>query len=167
MSFKLGAITMLISFVAVFITGDITSRVMTEQQPMKMAAAEAAYDTKANAPFSLLTIGTLDGSKAVFQIGIPSMLSFLSTGNFNGVVEGVNDLEREYDLKYGPGDYTPNIPLAYWSFRLMIGFGFRGFGRIGLGDQCSGAGREHEQSKHREILHHGRHGRRTPARVTE
>ena len=126
MSFKLGAITMLISFVAVFISGDITSRVMTEQQPMKMAAAEAAYETQANAPFSLLTIGTLDGSKSVFQIGIPSMLSFLSTGNFNGVVEGVNDLERKYELKYGPGDYTPNIPLAYWSFRLMIGFGFLG-----------------------------------------
>ena len=35
----------------------------------------------------------------------------------------VNDLEAAYDQKYGPGDYTPNIPLAYWSFRLMIGFG--------------------------------------------
>jgi cytochrome d ubiquinol oxidase subunit I len=125
-TFKLGAITMLVSFVLVFITGDITSRVMTEQQPMKMAAAEALYDTQANAPFSLLTIGTLDGSRSVFQIGVPSMLSFMSTGNFNGVVEGVNDLEAKYDAQYGPGDYTPNVPLAYWSFRLMIGFGFLG-----------------------------------------
>lgn len=25
--------------------------------------------------------------------------------------------------QYGPGDYRPNIPLAYWSFRWMIGFG--------------------------------------------
>ena len=125
-TFKLGAITMVISFVLVFITGDITSRVMTEQQPMKMAAAEALYNTQENAPFSLLTIGTLDGSRSVFQIGVPSMLSFMSTGNFNGVVEGVNDLEAKYDAQYGAGDYTPNIPLAYWSFRLMIGFGFLG-----------------------------------------
>jgi cytochrome d ubiquinol oxidase subunit I len=106
---------------------------MTEQQPMKMAAAEAAYETKSNAPFSLLTIGTLDGSKSVFQIGIPSMLSFMSTGNFDGVVEGVNDLEAQYDEQYGAGDYTPNIPLAYWSFRLMIGFGFLGVLFILLG----------------------------------
>jgi cytochrome d ubiquinol oxidase subunit I len=122
-TFKLGAITMLISFVLVAVSGDITARIMTEQQPMKMAAAEALYDTQANAPFSLLTIGTLDGSKAVFQLGIPSVLSFMSTGDFNGVVEGINDLESMYDEKYGAGDYTPNVPLAYWSFRLMIGFG--------------------------------------------
>jgi cytochrome d ubiquinol oxidase subunit I len=122
-TFKMGAITMLISFVLVSVSGDLTARIMTEQQPMKMAAAEALYDTQASAPFSLLTIGTLDGSKTVFQIGVPSMLSFMSTGNFDGVVEGVNDLEAKYDEQFGAGDYTPNIPLAYWSFRLMIGFG--------------------------------------------
>jgi cytochrome d ubiquinol oxidase subunit I len=123
---KLGLITMLVSIVFVSVSGDITARIMTEQQPMKMSAAEALYDTTESAPFSLLTIGTLDGSRSVFQIDIPSVLSFMSTGNFNGVVEGVNDLEAKYDKQFGPGDYTPNIPLAYWSFRLMIGFGFLG-----------------------------------------
>jgi cytochrome d ubiquinol oxidase subunit I len=122
-TFKLGGIIVLISFILVSVSGDLTARIMTEQQPMKMAAAEALYETQASAPFSLLTIGTLDGSKSVFQIGVPSVLSFMSTGDFNGVVEGVNDLEAKYDQQYGPGDYTPNIPLAYWSFRLMIGFG--------------------------------------------
>ena len=122
-TFKMGAITMLVSFILVGVSGDLTARVMTEQQPMKMAAAEALYNSQNNAPFSLLTIGTLDGSKSVFQIGVPSMLSFMSTGNFDGVVEGVNDLEAKYDKQFGAGDYTPNIPLAYWSFRLMIGFG--------------------------------------------
>ena len=120
---KMGLITIIISFVFVAFSGDYTSRVMVQQQPMKMAAAESLYETKANAPFSLFTIGTLDGSRPVFQIGLPSVLSFMSTGNFNGVVEGVNDLQKQYVAKYGPGDYKPNIPLAYWSFRLMIGFG--------------------------------------------
>lgn len=125
-TFKLGAITMVVSFILVGISGDLTARVMTDQQPMKMAAAEALYDSTANAPFSLFTLGTLDGSQSVFQIGLPSVLSFMSTGNFNGVVEGVNDLEAAYDKQYGAGNYTPNIPLAYWSFRLMMGFGFIG-----------------------------------------
>ena len=120
---KLGLITIIISFVLVAFSGDYTSRVMVQQQPMKMAAAEALYETKGNAPFSLFTLGTLDGSRPVFQIGLPSVLSFMSTGNFNGVVEGVNDIQKQYVAKYGPGDYKPNIPLAYWSFRLMIGFG--------------------------------------------
>ena len=123
---KLGLITMIISFIFVGISGDLTSRVMTQQQPMKMAAAEALYDTTSSAPFSLLTIGSLDGSRSVFQIDIPSVLSFLSTGDFKGVVEGVNDLQAKYESQYGPGSYKPNIPLAYWSFRLMIGFGFLG-----------------------------------------
>lgn len=123
---KLGLITMIISFIFIGVSGDLTSRVMTQQQPMKMAAAEALYDTTSSAPFSLLTIGSLDGSRAVFQIDIPSVLSFLSTGDFKGVVEGVNDLQTKYESQYGPGSYKPNIPLAYWSFRLMIGFGFLG-----------------------------------------
>ncbi len=140
-TFKLGAITMVVSFILVGISGDLTARVMTDQQPMKMAAAEALYDSTANAPFSLFTLGTLDGSKSVFQIGLPSVLSFMSTGNFNGVVEGVNDLEAAYDKQYGAGNYTPNIPLAYWSFRLMMGFGFIGifFALLGLWQMRKGA----------------------------
>ena len=97
---------------------------MTEQQPMKMAAAEALYETAQPASFSLFTIGTLDGTEEVFSIRIPYLLSFLATG----------DLERQgrghqrpagavRGSKFGPGDYTPNIPVTYWTFRCMIGAG--------------------------------------------
>lgn len=120
---KLGLVTLMISFLLVGVTGDWSARVMTEQQPMKMAAAEALYNTESGAPFSLFTVGTLNGSRSVFQIGIPKMLSFLSTGNLNGTVEGINDLQAKYVQQYGPGNYKPIIPLAYWGFRLMIGFG--------------------------------------------
>ena len=120
---KLGLITMTVAFLLILVSGDISSRVMTTQQPMKMAAAEALYSTQSGAPFSLLTVGTLDGSRPVFSLDLPSVLSLLSTGDTKGVVQGVNDLEAKYKIKYGPGNYTPNIPLAYWSFRLMIGFG--------------------------------------------
>ena len=120
---KLGLVTVIISFVLVSLTGDWSARIMTVQQPMKMAAAEALYETSDNAPFSLFTLGTLDGSRSIFQIGLPGMLSFMSTGDVNGTVEGINNLQAEYEKTYGKGDYTPNIPLAYWGFRLMIGFG--------------------------------------------
>ena len=41
----------------------------------------------------MFTIGTLDGSKEILSIRIPNLLSFLATGDFNGRVEGINDLQ--------------------------------------------------------------------------
>jgi cytochrome d ubiquinol oxidase subunit I len=35
------------------------------------------------------------------------LLSFMATGSFDGEVEGINDLQQQYEQKYGPGDYTP------------------------------------------------------------
>jgi len=120
---KLGVWTILVSGVLVFISGDMQARIMVQQQPMKMAAAEALYETTDHASFSLFTLGTLDGSRATFQIRVPELLSVMSTASPSGTVDGINDLQAEYAAKYGAGDYKPNIPVAYWSFRLMIGFG--------------------------------------------
>jgi cytochrome d ubiquinol oxidase subunit I len=120
---RIGAATLLAGALIVVISGDQMARLMTEQQPMKMAAAEALYEDSQPASFSLFTIGTLDGSEEVWSLRVPGLLSFLATGDFNGAVEGINDLQNRYEDLYGPGDYSPNIPVAYWTFRLMIGTG--------------------------------------------
>jgi cytochrome d ubiquinol oxidase subunit I len=120
---KAGAIMVLVSGLLVAVTGDIQGKIMTEQQPMKMAAAEALWETQQPASFSIFTIGTPDGSADVLSIRIPYVLSFLATGDFNGRVEGINDLQAAEVARYGPGDYTPNTPVTYWTFRWMIGAG--------------------------------------------
>jgi len=129
---RTGATIVLVSGIAVVITGDIQGKIMTDVQPMKMAAAEGLYETEAPADFSILTVGTLDGSKETFSITVPKVLSFLATGTTNGEVKGINDLREQYVETYGqdpgekyysPGDYTPVIPLTYWTFRLMMGLG--------------------------------------------
>ena len=51
------------------------------------------------------------------------LLSLIATLNPHGTVQGINNVERAYAKKYGPGSYKPVIPVTYWSFRLMIGFG--------------------------------------------
>jgi cytochrome d ubiquinol oxidase subunit I len=107
----------------VTVTGDIQARIMTDVQPMKMAAAEALWETTDAAGLSIFTIGTLDGSEEIFSIRIPYLLSFMATGDPLGTVEGINDLQAQYVEQFGPGDWTPNIPVAYWGFRLMIGAG--------------------------------------------
>jgi cytochrome d ubiquinol oxidase subunit I len=122
-SLRLGAWVVLIAGIGVLVTGDVQARIMTEQQPMKMAAAEALYNTAKPASFSVFTIGSLDGREEVASVRIPSLLSFMATGSLDGEVEGINDIQRQYEQTYGPGDYTPNVPVTYWSFRLMIGFG--------------------------------------------
>jgi cytochrome d ubiquinol oxidase subunit I len=121
---KVGAITALAAAVVTIGTGDIQGKLFTTRyQPMKMASAEALYHTAAPAPFSLFTIGTLNGSKPIFQVTLPRLLSFLATGNWDATVRGIDNLQAHYSQVYGPGSYTPVIPVVYWSFRLMIGVG--------------------------------------------
>src|SRR6478609_9916687 len=52
---KFGAIFALVASLGVIVTGDIQGKIMTEVQPMKMAAAEGLYDTKSSAPIIPVT----------------------------------------------------------------------------------------------------------------
>ncbi|TFV81023.1 cytochrome ubiquinol oxidase subunit I [Microbacterium sp. dk485] len=124
-SLRFGMWFMVISFVGVAISGDQLGLVMTATQPMKMAAAEAMYDTAcgADASFSLFSIGTPDGSEEIWSLRVPYLLSLLSTHTLDGCVEGINDLQALYNEQFGPGDYTPIIWVTYWSFRWMMGLG--------------------------------------------
>jgi cytochrome d ubiquinol oxidase subunit I len=127
---RFGAIVALVGGLGVVVSGDLQGKVMTTYQPMKMAAAEALYESRTNAPFSVLTIGSLDGSSAKPILEVPGLLSFLGTGSFNGEIKGINDLQDAYAAKYGSAaltqsaSYVPTIWLTYWNFRLMMGTGF-------------------------------------------
>jgi cytochrome d ubiquinol oxidase subunit I len=132
LALRTGAVVALVAALGVAVSGDVQGKVMTEVQPMKMAAAEALYDTESHAGFSLFTIGSLDGKHEKFSVKVPGLLSFLATGSPSGRVEGINQLRARYEATYGqdpgaayysPDDYTPVIPLTYWTFRLMIGTG--------------------------------------------
>ena len=98
---------------------------MTEVQPMKMAAAEAPlHHRAARASFSVLTIGSLDGSREVFALKIPYLLSFLATGDLDGDGPGhQRPAGRVRAASTAPATTRPIIPVTYWSFRFMIGFG--------------------------------------------
>ena len=69
---------------------------------MKMAAAEALYETEQPAPFSLFAIGKLDGSEDDVHSSVPGLLSFLATGDLDGRSQGINDLQaRSTSEQYG------------------------------------------------------------------
>jgi cytochrome d ubiquinol oxidase subunit I len=129
---RAGAWVLLIAGLGVAISGDVQGKIMTEVQPMKMAAAEGLYETESHAPFSVLSVGKLDGSEATTLIKVPGLLSYLATSDFNGEVKGINPLQEEYTAAYGENpltatdSYKPVIPVTYWSFRFMIGLGLLG-----------------------------------------
>ena len=119
---RLGFATAVLATAAVSVTGHASAQIMTEQQPMKMAAAEALWETENGAGFSLFAVGDVENGRNSVNLQIPKGLSFLATNTFDGEVQGINDLQEEYEKTYGAGDYKPVVAVAYWSFRLMIGF---------------------------------------------
>ncbi|AMW20137.1 cytochrome ubiquinol oxidase subunit I [Mycobacteroides chelonae] len=114
---------MILSGGALAATGDVQGKLMFQQQPMKMASAESLCYTEKDPKFSVLTVGTHNNCASVAHaISVPYVLPFLAEGKFTDVtLKGVEDLQKEYEQKFGPRNYRPNLFVTYWSFRAMIG----------------------------------------------
>ena len=123
-SIQIASIFGTIAIFMVILVGHSQAQHMVQTQPMKMAAAEALWDTEDPASFSLFTIVDQANKRDLVSIRIPSVLSLLSYNQFNGKVTGIKDLQAQYEKKYGPGDYIPSVTINYWTFRLMVGVGF-------------------------------------------
>ncbi|MGW2859891.1 cytochrome ubiquinol oxidase subunit I [Streptomyces sp. NPDC001205] len=133
-SLRLGLVTLVIGGLLTAVSGDSLGKVMFKQQPMKMAAAEALWDGQNSAPFSIFAVGDVAKGHNDVEISVPGILSFLADNNFSSYVPGINDVNKAEQQKFGPGDYRPNIPVTFWGFRWMIGFGMTSFviGLVGL-----------------------------------
>ncbi|WP_089250740.1 cytochrome ubiquinol oxidase subunit I [Rhodococcoides kyotonense] len=120
---RFALLVMFAAGVAVALTGDSQGKLMFVQQPMKMASAEALCNTETDPDFSVLTIGTHNNCESVTSIiEVPYVLPWLAEGKFTGVtLQGVNQLQEQYEQEFGPGNYTPNLFVTYWAFRAMIG----------------------------------------------
>jgi cytochrome bd ubiquinol oxidase subunit I len=107
----------------------------TEYQPMKIASTEAQWNTCQPCAFSLFQIGgfTEDDQTPSFSIQVPRLLSFLATGSFSGEVQGMNDVQQQYEQQYGAGDYIPPVRATYWSMRAMAYLGTLVFAVAALG----------------------------------
>lgn len=138
-SLRWGTVIGLIAFIGVAVFGDTQARLMFQQQPMKMAAAEAICSDGND--FSLLSIGnpgTNNCDDVTTVLSIPGLLGFLADGDFNATISGVDTLIPQYQEQYGQTlpegdmygdrsgqdvDYMPLMIVTYWGFRFMIGFG--------------------------------------------
>jgi cytochrome d ubiquinol oxidase subunit I len=122
-SFRIGLVYALIGTITVMLVGHSQAQYMIKIQPMKMASAEALWESEDPAAMSLFTIGNEPERKDVFAVKVPGLLSFLAYNRFTGEVKGIKNLQAEYEQIYGPGNYVPPVAVSYWTFRIMIGAG--------------------------------------------
>lgn len=120
MAASIGIVALLLSSVLQFHVGGQLGQNETTYQPMKIAAAEANWETCQPCSFSLFQIGgwTADDPPTKI-IEMPHLLSVLATGTWDGEVQGLTPLNEQYQQTYGEGDYIPPVFIQYWSMRVM------------------------------------------------
>jgi cytochrome d ubiquinol oxidase subunit I len=94
--------------------GDIAARYVARRQPVKLAAMEALFETRAAAPLTVGGWPDMDRRTTRFALHIPYGLSLLAFRDPHAVVKG---------LDAAPRDEWPNVPLVHWSFDVMVGLG--------------------------------------------
>ncbi|MBB6120349.1 cytochrome ubiquinol oxidase subunit I [Nocardiopsis algeriensis] len=138
---KVGLVFTLVAGAVVAVSGDHQAKLAAEYEPMKLAAAEALWETEEGAAFSTFAVGDTEAHYNPIDITVPNVLSFLATGEFDGEVHGMSNLQEAYEAEYGEGDYIPNVFVVYWSFRLMMGLGMAGVAVAALGLWLTRGGR--------------------------
>ncbi|MDZ7625043.1 MAG: cytochrome ubiquinol oxidase subunit I [Ignavibacteriaceae bacterium] len=96
-------------------TGHSSAVGVSKNQPAKLAAMEAVYDTQENAPLYLFGWVNDDKQEVNFGIAVPGMLSYLIGFNSKTQVIGLNDFQA---------DNRPPVNIVFQSYHLMVAIGF-------------------------------------------
>jgi cytochrome bd ubiquinol oxidase subunit I len=97
------------------VVGDLHGLNTLAHQPAKIAAMEGNYQTRRAAPFTVLGWPDSDAGEIRYALEIPYGSSLILTHSLDGEVPG---------LDIWPRADWPNVPLVFWSFRVMIAIGF-------------------------------------------
>src|SRR5436189_3742654 len=103
------------STLQLFPTGDRSGQLVTQHQPVTLAAMEGLFHTETGAPIVL--IGQPDMEKQTLDnpIYIPRALSFLTYRRWEARDRGLNEFPKD--------EWPYNIPLHYYSYLIIVGLG--------------------------------------------
>ncbi len=110
-------LTLVIALIASIYTatnGHDTAKMLHNEMPLKLAAAEGLFETQDHAPLAILGVPDPETGSVVGGVEIPGMLSWLATGTTDGVVQGLNDF---------PENEWPPL-FVHTLFNIMVGIGF-------------------------------------------
>lgn len=96
------------------LSGDLSAKDIAERQPAKLAALEAHYHTEKGAPLYIGGIVNEEEQTVNYKIEIPKALSFLSFGDFDAEVKGLNEFSE---------DERPPVAITHYAFQIMVGLG--------------------------------------------
>lgn len=122
-SFQLAAVLALISSILAGAFGHRQAQQLAQAQPMKLAAMEALWESEDPAGLSLFAVPDKANKRNKVELKVPYALSALVYNWPTGKVLGINEIQADYDLKYGKDDYIPSICTCFWTFRIMVGIG--------------------------------------------
>ncbi|KAB2908083.1 MAG: cytochrome ubiquinol oxidase subunit I [Ignavibacteriales bacterium] len=111
---KIGLVMALFASLFQLFTGHSSATGVAENQPTKLAAMEAVYDSSAAA--DLYAFGWVDEeNKTVHGLPIPGLLSFLVHGDSKAPIKGLDAF---------PKDVHPPVQLTFQTYHLMVAIGF-------------------------------------------
>lgn len=114
-SFRMGLYTGLMATAVVAAQGHLHGNLVAKVQPVKLAAMEAHWETRTNAPMYLLQIPDEKGEKNLVEaLPVPGLLSFLAYNDVNAQVMGLRDV---------PAADRPPVTITFLAFRAMVGIG--------------------------------------------
>jgi cytochrome d ubiquinol oxidase subunit I len=96
------------------LSGDLHGLNTAEYQPVKLAAIEGLWNTTKGAPLVVLALPDAVTEQNRFVVEVPHLASLIITHDLNGEIAG---------LKQVPKDARPNVPLVFYSFRIMVVLG--------------------------------------------
>jgi cytochrome d ubiquinol oxidase subunit I len=96
------------------LSGDILAKAVAKNQPAKLAAFEAQFETETGASLRIGGIPDEEAGVTRYSIEIPYALSILAHGDPNATVKGLNEF---------PKDERPPVAMVHFSFQIMVGCG--------------------------------------------
>jgi len=96
------------------VAGDLHGLNTLEHQPMKLAAMEGHFKSGEGVPLALFGWPDVEQEVIHGKIAVPKLASLILTHDANGYLAGLDAFPKE--------DW-PNVPLVFWSFRVMVGIG--------------------------------------------
>jgi len=119
-SFRIGVSCALFFAILSTLTGHFQAQYIAKAQPMKLAAAEALWESANPAYFTVIAAIDESNQKNTFEVVIPGALSFLVYNSFQGQISGMKEIQKKYEKEHGPANYIPPVKPVFWSFRVMV-----------------------------------------------
>ncbi len=96
------------------LSGDLSARHLARRQPLKLAAAEALFESRTDAPLTLGGWPDMEARKTRFGFEVPHALSLMAFHDPHAEVKG---------LDVAPREDWPNVPIVHLAFQIMVGLG--------------------------------------------